>query len=469
MAKQRIEYLAVDRLDIERTLVKGGVEVNLSGGGVTGFTPTQNTVAPNDSINASRLLVDVATPSGDAVLQPKGFGAVMAQLPDSTSTGGNKRGSYAVDWQTHRGTAAQVASGNYSVVLGGSSNTAVQDYSVVGGRQNSVTAYSGIVSGYNNATQNTYCFIGSGQNNVISGQNGAVLNGSTNTISGVDSTVLAGNNNTILSGNCLISNGYNNTIQADCTRSTILNSINGNIQNTIAGSWVNNTLINGGRIRNSSNTLCVFGDIITASNSVVIGSGGYIQNGTAAAVIGGLNNQALANNAIALGGEQSYANGTYTVVTGQRGTATQILQRVHGAGPFSNQADCQYERMVLSASTTDATATVLTADKSTATSSNVLVVESNTSKAFHGIVLAHRTDVKQTIAWEIKGLITNIGGTTALVGSPTVTVLGDSTSSGATITVTANDTLDCLAITATGGVGKSFRWLATIHVNKING
>jgi hypothetical protein len=105
MAKQRIEYLAVDRLDIERTLVKGGVEVNLSGGGVTGFTPTQNTVAPNDSINASRLLVDVATPSGDAVLQPKGFGAVMAQLPDSTSTGGNKRGSYAVDWQTHRGTA----------------------------------------------------------------------------------------------------------------------------------------------------------------------------------------------------------------------------------------------------------------------------------------------------------------------------------------------------------------------------
>lgn len=32
MAKQRIEYLAVDRLDIERTLVSGGTEINLSSG-----------------------------------------------------------------------------------------------------------------------------------------------------------------------------------------------------------------------------------------------------------------------------------------------------------------------------------------------------------------------------------------------------------------------------------------------------
>jgi hypothetical protein len=59
MAKQRIEYLAVDRLDIERTLVKGGVEVNLSGGGVTGFTPTQNTVANKLIANIMQLSISI--------------------------------------------------------------------------------------------------------------------------------------------------------------------------------------------------------------------------------------------------------------------------------------------------------------------------------------------------------------------------------------------------------------------------
>lgn len=73
-------------------------------------------------------------------LSPKGSGGLMAQVPTATAAGGNARGAYAVDWQTDRGLATQVASGEGSVVLGGSRNTASGDYAVAGG-------YNGNASG----------------------------------------------------------------------------------------------------------------------------------------------------------------------------------------------------------------------------------------------------------------------------------------------------------------------------------
>lgn len=54
--------------------------------------------------------------------QPKGSGAFLAQFPDGTAAGGNPRGQNAVDLQTLRSAAAQVAAGNYSAILGGRDN-----------------------------------------------------------------------------------------------------------------------------------------------------------------------------------------------------------------------------------------------------------------------------------------------------------------------------------------------------------
>jgi hypothetical protein len=87
-------------------------------GGVTGFTGSQNTASPNNTVNASRLLVDAGTTNADAVIQPKGTGAFQLQLADSTSTGGNKRGARAVDLVLTRTLAQQVASGANSFAVG---------------------------------------------------------------------------------------------------------------------------------------------------------------------------------------------------------------------------------------------------------------------------------------------------------------------------------------------------------------
>jgi len=49
------------------------------------------------SFTANNAATDV-----DAVLSPKGAGAISAQVADGTVAGGGKRGANAVDWQTSR-------------------------------------------------------------------------------------------------------------------------------------------------------------------------------------------------------------------------------------------------------------------------------------------------------------------------------------------------------------------------------
>jgi hypothetical protein len=111
------------------------------------------------------------------VLQPKGTGALQAQLTTSTTAGGNARGANAVDWQTTRATAAQIASGQYAFIGGGQNNTASQfAAAVVGGRGN-------------NGGNTNYGFIGAGLSNGLNvGGSGnsyaAVVGGNANTAAG---------------------------------------------------------------------------------------------------------------------------------------------------------------------------------------------------------------------------------------------------------------------------------------------
>lgn len=131
---------------------------------ITGFTPSQNTAAPNNVVNSSRLLVDAASTNANIVLQPKGTGGILAQLPDGTATGGNARGIYAIDLQLQRLSPTAVASGASSIVIGqnniasglestaiGKSNlaTAVQNTSI--GISNNCSAVGSMAFGRNNS------------------------------------------------------------------------------------------------------------------------------------------------------------------------------------------------------------------------------------------------------------------------------------------------------------------------------
>jgi hypothetical protein len=68
-------------------------------------------------------VIQATTTNANLVIAPNGTGALVASIPDGTATGGNARGNNAVDLQISRGTAAQVASQNFSVITGGQNNT----------------------------------------------------------------------------------------------------------------------------------------------------------------------------------------------------------------------------------------------------------------------------------------------------------------------------------------------------------
>ena len=93
----------------------------LSTGGLTYFTETGVTTSPNATIPVVSLIAKSASTNIDFAIVPKGTGALTAAIADGTTAGGNKRGQYAVDLQTTRTNADQVASGNNSIVIGSNS------------------------------------------------------------------------------------------------------------------------------------------------------------------------------------------------------------------------------------------------------------------------------------------------------------------------------------------------------------
>jgi hypothetical protein len=145
--------------------------------GIEGWTPSLNTASPNDTVNASRMLASGGSTNQDAVIQPKGNGALLAQLPDGTATGGNKRGANAVDLQTVRSNADEVASGQYSVIIGGTGNK-------------STNIASSIIGGQSNIASGISSFVGAGTSNTASGNYSAVPSGVVNTASGGNSVVV---------------------------------------------------------------------------------------------------------------------------------------------------------------------------------------------------------------------------------------------------------------------------------------
>lgn len=136
------------------TFLRGdGTWATPSAGGLTYFTEEQNTTAPNATVPVDSLTAVTATTNGDFAIIPKGSGALMSQIPDSTATGGNKRGIYAIDFQRLRPAASYVASGSFATILNGQNNTASGNYSFSHGNDcNASAAHAFSFGNSSNAT-----------------------------------------------------------------------------------------------------------------------------------------------------------------------------------------------------------------------------------------------------------------------------------------------------------------------------
>jgi hypothetical protein len=210
------------------------VGITVSGGNITGIGGTlgtvDNAIPRADSTGGytaqgSDIVIDDATTSTQnnvaivnahagqtnsaLVLSPKGTGALLAQKPNGAVSGGNARGANAVDLQTSRNAAAQVASGVGSVICGGINNTASNTQSVVcGGSGNSATGvydvvngglgcsatggYAAVAGGYLNSATGSMSFVGSGGQCSASAIRAVVAGGDINTSSGNFSAIIGG-------------------------------------------------------------------------------------------------------------------------------------------------------------------------------------------------------------------------------------------------------------------------------------
>lgn len=217
-----------------RTLTINGVTYDLSAD--RSWTVAAGAVNWSEGFSSATQATSRWTPNNaaanvNAAITPKGTGALVAQTPDGTTTGGNARGTYAVDWQMTRSNANQVASGGYTVIGGGYNNRNTGWTGVIGGGGDNFIAT-------NNTGGDT---IGGGFNNSINSSNGnsTIGGGALNTILSFqqDSVIGGGRQNQINTRTSVIGGGASNIIYTNYT------TIGGGVLNVGAGDY--STVIGG--------------------------------------------------------------------------------------------------------------------------------------------------------------------------------------------------------------------------------
>jgi hypothetical protein len=169
---------AIEEITLGTNLSFSGTTLNASGA-LTNFAEAVNTAAPNATVPVVSLTATNAATNVDIALVPKGTGAIVVQVADGTTTGGNKRGAGAVDLQTTRGAPDQVASGSNSFIAG---------------KYNTVSGVTSAAFGQVNNVSGPLCFAVGSQNTVSSGVGYASAFGNRNTVSGTASMTIGSNN-----------------------------------------------------------------------------------------------------------------------------------------------------------------------------------------------------------------------------------------------------------------------------------
>ena len=321
--------------------------------GVNTLTPA-TTLDVNGTANiAERLTIEAdstATAQSTAVIQntttnsgialvPNGTGAITADIPDGTATGGNARGANAVDLQSARSAADRVASGNNSTIAGGSNNAANSNNSTIAGGVNNIAAGVGVFigGGSNNIAggNDNYQAIVGGQNNSIiaAGHSfvGGGLNNTISTFSGTGGVTIVGGASNNINGGIygFIGGGVSNTV------STSYSTISGGQSNT-ASTGTHATVV-GGQSNVSSGQHSVSGGFTnTASGFRSVAMGDDNTASGLRSVAMGRGNTASGNNSVALGGEGSVASGNSSFAIGGSVSASGEYSHVMG---FDNIAE----------------------------------------------------------------------------------------------------------------------------------
>jgi hypothetical protein len=465
--------------------------------------------------------------NGALYLEPAGNGAIQADATTSTAAGGNTRGANAVDWQTARTAASQVASGSFNVISGGRNNTVSSfDSAISGGVSNTTTserayigggiansvsgAYSSIVGGRSNTAAGVYNFIGGGFTN--SGTANAAVTTQSATMNGTTAVTLSGSNASIRVGQLILgtSIGFDTYVAAiSGTSLTLSQAASGSSTSTLSFFTPYGVVVGGGnnRATGSYSFIGGGGDAGTAANrNVASGDWSFVGGGQAntasglystvgggltntasgiySSVAGGRNSSATGGDSHAIGassaasstaaiaiGFGNTSNGVSSAVLGaSRGNARSIAGNTVFAASNSPTASVtgitQSAILVLGRQTTDATPTALCSNTSAAGTTNQVILPNNSAYFFRGEVVSGKTGGGDAKGWTIEGVIKRgaNAASTALVGIPTVTsTYADLGAATWDIAVTADTTNGGIRVTFTGQAATTIRTVCRIN------
>ena len=212
----------------------------------------------------------------------------------------------------------------------------------------------------------------------------------------------------------------------------------------------------------------------SSNNTVAIGGEAKASSGYATAI--GYGSSATAGGSIALNGAtssgnsslaiglQSTASADNSIAIGSRVTSNIIGKFAVSTNRFASNGDNCAASYRLQAATTDATATVMTTNQSSASSNNQIVAASDTAISFLGTITAIQNGAQAYASWKVEGLLVNDGGTTTLVNSA-ITVIQNSSNWG--MALSADNTNNALAVTCTGEASHNIRWMSNIQTSEV--
>lgn len=399
--------------------VDGSLLTNLPPGGLTNFTESLNEAAPNSAADPDiRLQATGSATNMDVSISPKGSGSFSLQPADGTSSGGNKRGTYAVDLQLFRTASTQIASGSYSFIAG-TSNTVTGDRSAAIGSSNTVSAGWSYAIGNNNTVSGVFS-LATGENNTLSARDSFAV-GAYN-ICGGEYSVVGGRQNDVV-GNYSIVGGWSNNVDGDY--SFVVGDGNATVSNYALSLGFSNT--------------------INDTYSIAIGQ----------------SNTTTGSYSVAIGRSNTTGD-DYSVAMGyEAATGSTLGKFAYASGKSVAVGDAQFCIQVLRGVTNATGTRLLTTDSSvTATAANSLTPPTDSCYALTVRVAGSENGAGNWFPgdWEIKALVENQFGTVTITHQ-TTTEFNNSMGTATAPVLVVNSDICTVEVTAPGSA--TTYWVAT--------
>lgn len=200
--------------------------------------------------------------------------------------------------------------------------------------------------------------------------------------------------------------------------------------------------------------------IASGEASTLAGGANNKATGLQSVVVGGISNVAAGIISVIVGGSANEASGQYSAIVGGTGAKAVLFgQEARASGTFATAGDCQIFSLTAFRSTSNSTPANVFLDGG----SERLSIASGYAWAFTVSAFGISSDGTVAGHYIRKGMIANIGGTTALIGSVTTVGTDTETDAGLDVTITADNTNDALGIQVTGLLATNMRWIARVE------